>query len=80
MRRSAEGEIENSTCMNNTASEFYMVDRLIVDDIVHWVKDYKVQFAITSSPCPLTPLSLPAASTDVIAYSSSRRLMDFGST
>lgn len=42
LRRNKEGAIENSTCVNNTASEHYMVDRLIVDDLLHWAKDYKV--------------------------------------
>jgi pullulanase len=32
----------NSTCCNNTASEHLMMERLIVDDLVHWAKDYKV--------------------------------------
>jgi hypothetical protein len=34
--------VEASTCCNNTASEHLMMERLIVDDLVHWVKDYKV--------------------------------------
>lgn len=42
LRQNTNGEIENSTCMNNTASEHYMVDRLIVDDLRHWAVDYKV--------------------------------------
>lgn len=42
LRRNTNGEIENSTCVNNTASEHYMVDRLIVDDLRHWAVDYKV--------------------------------------
>ncbi|KAH7286181.1 hypothetical protein KP509_33G061600 [Ceratopteris richardii] len=42
LRLNTQGEIENSTCMNNTASEHYMVDRLIVDDLCHWAVDYKV--------------------------------------
>ncbi|KAI5056353.1 hypothetical protein GOP47_0028171 [Adiantum capillus-veneris] len=42
LRLNTDGQIENSTCMNNTASEHYMVDRLIVDDIRHWAVDYKV--------------------------------------
>lgn len=32
----------NSTCCNNTASEHAMMLRLMVDDIVHWARDYKV--------------------------------------
>ncbi|XP_002965238.2 pullulanase 1, chloroplastic isoform X2 [Selaginella moellendorffii] len=42
LRRNKDGVIENSTCMNNTASEFYMVDRLIVDDLLMWATQYKV--------------------------------------
>lgn len=41
-RRSASGDMENSTCCNNTASEHYMMGRLIVDDLVHWATTYKV--------------------------------------
>eukprot|EP00929_Paragymnodinium_shiwhaense_P049490 TRINITY_DN24961_c0_g1_i1.p1 TRINITY_DN24961_c0_g1~~TRINITY_DN24961_c0_g1_i1.p1 ORF type:complete len:1048 (-),score=233.95 TRINITY_DN24961_c0_g1_i1:194-3337(-) len=42
LRRSLDGSIENSTCMNNTASEHAMFDRLIVDSVVHWAKQYKI--------------------------------------
>ncbi|KAI3793482.1 hypothetical protein L1987_36101 [Smallanthus sonchifolius] len=42
LRRNADGFIENSTCVNNTASEHFMVDRLIVDDLLNWVVNYKV--------------------------------------
>ncbi|XP_071734592.1 pullulanase 1, chloroplastic isoform X2 [Rutidosis leptorrhynchoides] len=42
LRRNADGLIENSTCVNNTASEHFMVDRLIVDDLLNWVVNYKV--------------------------------------
>ncbi|BFI23877.1 pullulanase [Marchantia polymorpha subsp. ruderalis] len=42
LRRNKDGNVENSTCMNNTASEHYMVDRLIVDDLRHWAVAYKV--------------------------------------
>jgi len=41
-RRNFDGIIEASTCCNNTASEHYMMDRLIVDDLVHWARTYKV--------------------------------------
>jgi pullulanase len=41
-RRSATGDMENSTCCNNTASEHTMMGRLIVDDLVHWATTYKV--------------------------------------
>lgn len=42
LRRNTDGFIENSTCVNNTASEHFMVERLILDDLLHWVVDYKV--------------------------------------
>ena len=41
-RRMENGEICMSTCCNNTASEHAMCERLIIDDMVHWAKDYKV--------------------------------------
>ncbi|KAJ7975001.1 pullulanase 1, chloroplastic [Quillaja saponaria] len=42
LRRNTDGLIEHSTCMNNTASEHSMVERLILDDLLHWAVDYKV--------------------------------------
>ncbi|CAN6460585.1 unnamed protein product [Victoria cruziana] len=42
LRRNADGGIEHSTCTNNTASEHYMVERLIIDDLLHWALQYKV--------------------------------------
>eukprot|EP00793_Prasinoderma_coloniale_P002941 PRCOL_00002423-RA len=41
-RRNMDGHIEASTCMNNTASEHYMFERLVVDSVVHWVRQYRV--------------------------------------
>ena len=41
-RRNMDGYYENSTCCNNTASENLMMERLIVDDLKHWAKTYKV--------------------------------------
>ena len=41
-RRMENGDICMSTCCNNTASEHAMCERLVIDDIVHWAKDYKV--------------------------------------
>jgi pullulanase/glycogen debranching enzyme len=43
VRRNLDGQIENSTCMNNTASEHYMFSRFIVDDLLHWATQYKVR-------------------------------------
>lgn len=42
LRRNTDGFIEHSTCVNNTASEHYMVERLIVDDLLCWAMNYKV--------------------------------------
>lgn len=42
LRRNIDGFIEHSTCMNNTASEHYMVQRLIIDDLLCWAVNYKV--------------------------------------
>ncbi|XP_021690510.2 pullulanase 1, chloroplastic isoform X2 [Hevea brasiliensis] len=42
LRRNNDGFIENSTCVNNTASEHYMVERLIIDDLLSWAVNYKV--------------------------------------
>ncbi|KAJ4720700.1 Pullulanase 1 chloroplastic [Melia azedarach] len=42
LRRNNDGFIEHSTCVNNTASEHYMVERLIVDDLLCWAMNYKV--------------------------------------
>jgi pullulanase-type alpha-1,6-glucosidase len=41
-RRNFDGNYEQSTCCNNTASENRMMEKHIVDDLVHWAKDYKV--------------------------------------
>ncbi|GAV67655.1 Alpha-amylase domain-containing protein/CBM_48 domain-containing protein/DUF3372 domain-containing protein, partial [Cephalotus follicularis] len=42
LRRNTDGFIEHSTCVNNTASEHYMVERLILDDLLCWAINYKV--------------------------------------
>ena len=36
------GDIETSTCCDNTAAEFKMVERLIIDSVVLWAKHYKI--------------------------------------
>ncbi|KAI8468427.1 MAG: glycoside hydrolase superfamily [Monoraphidium minutum] len=41
-RRMEDGEMCHSTCCNNTASEHRMMLRLMVDDITHWARTYKV--------------------------------------
>lgn len=42
LRRNADGFIEHSTCTNNTASEHFMVERLIIDDLSCWATHFKV--------------------------------------
>ncbi|MBD3347667.1 MAG: pullulanase-type alpha-1,6-glucosidase [Candidatus Eisenbacteria bacterium] len=41
-RLNQDGFVETSTCCQNTASEHYMMERFMVDDLVHWARDYKV--------------------------------------
>ncbi|MDH3805317.1 MAG: pullulanase-type alpha-1,6-glucosidase, partial [Gammaproteobacteria bacterium] len=41
-RLSATGAIEKSTCCENTASEHAMMEKLMVDSLVTWARDYKV--------------------------------------
>ena len=40
-RRTEAGEVCNSTCCNNTATEHAMAERLVVDDLVHWARAYQ---------------------------------------
>ena len=47
-RRMENGDICMSTCCNNTATEHAMCERLIIDDITHWAKNYK---ASTPTSC-----------------------------
>ncbi|CAK9032481.1 Pullulanase 1 [Durusdinium trenchii] len=42
LRRSEDGKVENSTCMNNTATERYMMERHVVDMLKRWVKEQRV--------------------------------------
>jgi pullulanase-type alpha-1,6-glucosidase len=41
-RLSATGAIETSTCCANTASEHAMMEKLMIDSLVTWAKQYKV--------------------------------------
>ena len=47
-RRIKNGEICMSTCCNNTASEHAMCERLVLDDMVHWARNYKVATPVTA--------------------------------
>jgi len=41
-RLSLNGALETSTCCANTASEHRMMEKLMVDSVVTWARDYKV--------------------------------------
>ncbi|SDV03587.1 alpha-1,6-glucosidases, pullulanase-type [Microlunatus sagamiharensis] len=41
-RLSATGAVENSTCCANTATEHPMMEKLMIDSVVTWAKEYKV--------------------------------------
>jgi pullulanase len=41
-RLNADGNVETSTCCQNTASEHVMFEKLMVDSLVTWAKFYKV--------------------------------------
>lgn len=43
MRRTADtGDIETSTCCQNTAAEFNMMEKLMIDSILLWAEAYKI--------------------------------------
>ena len=41
-RLNADGDVEKSSCCDNTASEHLMMEKLLVDSAVTWAKQYKV--------------------------------------
>ncbi len=41
-RLNADGVVETSTCCSNTATEHRMMEKLMVDDLVHWARDFHV--------------------------------------
>jgi pullulanase len=41
-RLSASGEVERSTCCDNTATEHAMMAKLMIDTAVRWVRDYRI--------------------------------------
>ncbi len=41
-RLNADGNVETSTCCQNTASEFNMMEKLLIDSVLTWAKQYKV--------------------------------------
>eukprot|EP00210_Caulerpa_lentillifera_P000540 g522.t1 len=41
-RREETGEVCQSACGANLASEHSMMEKLVVDDVIHWVLDYKI--------------------------------------
>jgi pullulanase len=41
-RRNAKGDVETSTCCQNTATEHAMMEKLMIDSLVTWARAYKV--------------------------------------
>ncbi|HSG42438.1 MAG TPA: pullulanase-type alpha-1,6-glucosidase [Anaerolineales bacterium] len=41
-RLNTEGKVEKSTCCENTASEHNMMGKLMIDSVITWVREYKV--------------------------------------
>ena len=41
-RLDAKGAVERSTCCENTATEHAMMEKLMIDSVVTWARDYKV--------------------------------------
>ncbi|MFL6258091.1 MAG: pullulanase-type alpha-1,6-glucosidase [Thermoanaerobaculia bacterium] len=41
-RLNSDGNIETSSCCENTASEFNMMEKLLIDSVVTWARHYKV--------------------------------------
>jgi pullulanase-type alpha-1,6-glucosidase len=41
-RLDSNGQVEKSTCCENTASEHAMMEKLMVDSVITWARDYKV--------------------------------------
>jgi pullulanase-type alpha-1,6-glucosidase len=41
-RLDAEGRVTNSTCCDNTATEHRMMERLMIDSAVIWVRDHRI--------------------------------------
>jgi len=41
-RRNLDGAIETSTCCQNTASEHAMMEKLLIDSVLMWARQYKV--------------------------------------
>jgi len=41
-RLNADGDVERSSCCDNTASEHDMMEKLLIDSVVTWARQYKV--------------------------------------
>lgn len=59
-RRTEGGDICASCCCNNVATEHRMAERLIIDDITHWARTYKVPFVLATVTMPLPWHSMKA--------------------
>ena len=42
-RLNATGGVESSTCCSNTATEHAMMEKLMIDSVLTWARDYKIQ-------------------------------------
>lgn len=65
-RRTESGSVCNSTCCNNTATEHLMAERLLVDDLVHWATNYRID-GFRCSPVPNLCLCLLRESNSFLA-------------
>ncbi|WP_449349000.1 alpha-1,6-glucosidase domain-containing protein [Streptomyces shaanxiensis] len=57
----ADGSVANSTCCANTATENAMMGKLVVDSVVAWARQYKVDDSSTSWATTPRPTSSPSA-------------------
>lgn len=63
-RLSATGHVETSTCCANTATEHRMMEKLMVDSVVTWAREYKVdgfRFDLMGHHSKATMLAVRAA-------------------
>ena len=67
-RLNADGAIETSSCCPNTAAEHAMMERLMIDSVVTWARDYKVdgfRFDLMGHHPKSTMLAIRAALDDL---------------
>lgn len=54
-RRTEGSDICASCCCNNVATEHAMAERLVIDDITHWARTYKVAASCWADTVKLPP-------------------------